>query len=185
MVEDWSATGASGMADKHQSSNPHAAVRAHNCASRRASSCQRGRASVGAELRGERVWSGGARLRTSYSYQNAENVGTWLVNSPRHLAKFNVMAPFAPGWHAGFELHYISERSTPQGNTINDYRVANLTLRADRLVADLDISASIYNLFGSAYADPPSEEHADDLGRNLTAIAQNGRNYRIKLNYRF
>ena len=139
----------------------------------------------GAELRGERVWSGGARLRTSYSYQNAENVGTWLVNSPRHLAKFNVMAPFTPGWHAGFELHYVSERLTPFGNTINDYRVANLTLRADQLVADLDVSASIYNLFDSAYADPPSEEHADDLGRNLTAIAQNGRNYRIKLNYRF
>jgi outer membrane receptor protein involved in Fe transport len=47
------------------------------------------------------------------------------------------------------------------------------------------VSASIYNLFDTDYADPASEEHVDDLGRRLVQIPQNGRNYRLKLTYRF
>jgi outer membrane receptor protein involved in Fe transport len=144
-------------------------------------------ATRGAELRAERVWEGGTRLRASYSRQEAEDedTGQWLVNSPRHLAKLNVSTPVATGWYTGLELQYVSGRLTPFGNTVGDYTVANLTLRTDRLLKNLDVSASVYNLFDNRYADPPSEEHVDDLGRNLTAIPQNGRNYRIKLNYRF
>jgi outer membrane receptor protein involved in Fe transport len=144
-------------------------------------------ATRGAELRAERVWAGGTRLRASYSRQEAEDedTGLWLVNSPRHLAKLNVSTPVATGWYSGLELQYVSGRLTPFGNTVGDYTVANLTLRTDRLLKNLDVSASVYNLFDNRYADPPSEEHVDDLGRNLTAIPQNGRNYRLKLNYRF
>lgn len=141
----------------------------------------------GAELSAERVWAGGTRLRASYTRQDAEDkdTGQWLVNSPHHLTKLNISTPVAVGWYTGLELQYVSERLTPFGNTVGDYTVANLTLRTDRLLKNLDVSASIYNLFDNGYADPPSEEHADDLGRNLTAIPQNGRNFRLKLNYRF
>ena len=144
-------------------------------------------ATRGIELRAERTWAGGTRVRASYSHQNAEDeaTGAWLVNSPRHLAKLNVSTPLVTGWYTGLELQYVGERLSPFGNTVGGYTVANLTLRADRLLDNLDVSASIYNLFDNGYADPPSEEHVDDLGRHLTAIPQNGRNYRLKLNYRF
>jgi outer membrane receptor protein involved in Fe transport len=144
-------------------------------------------ATRGVELRAERTWEGGTRLRASYSHQEAEDeaTGQRLVNSPRHLAKLNVSTPVAAGWYTGLELQYVGERLTPFGNAVGDYTVANLTLRTDRLLKNLDVSASIYNLFDNRYADSPSEEHVDDLGRNLTAIPQNGRNYRLKLNYRF
>jgi outer membrane receptor protein involved in Fe transport len=141
----------------------------------------------GLELRAERAWAGGTRLRASYNYQEAEDqaTGQWLENSPRHLAKLNLSTPVVAGWYTGLELQYVSERLTPFDNSVDGYTVANLTLRTDRLLKNLDVSASVYNLFDSRYADPPSEEHYDALERNLTAIQQNGRNYRVKLNYRF
>jgi iron complex outermembrane receptor protein len=57
--------------------------------------------------------------------------------------------------------------------------LTNLTLLGERLAENLDLSASIYNLFDKRYSDPGAQEHVQDL------IAQDGRSYRFKLNYRF
>lgn len=135
----------------------------------------------GFELTAERVWTGGARLRASFSGQQAEDAGTgqWLVNSPDHLAKLNLTLPLWKKWFAGIELQYVSERLSPFGNRVDASTVTNLTLRADQLVRNLELAASVYNLFDTEYADPPSEEHA------LLQIPQNSRNYRLKLTYRF
>lgn len=141
----------------------------------------------GVELQAERVWAGGARLRASYSRQQAEDEGTgqWLPNSPDHLAKLNLTVPLAPKWFAGVEWQYVSERLAPAGARVDAYSVTNLTLRADQLVKNLEIAATAFNLFDADYADPASEEHADILGRQLVQIPQNGRNVRLKLTYRF
>ncbi|QDZ28834.1 TonB-dependent siderophore receptor [Noviherbaspirillum sp. UKPF54] len=131
----------------------------------------------GLELELEKAWGGGAKLRTSYSWQQAQDdsSGATLVNSPRHLAKFNLSAPL-PGaaWWAGAEAQYVGSRLTRQGST-GGYWLANLTLSSARLARGLDVSASVYNLFDRGYADPGSAEHAQD------AIRQDGRSFRVKL----
>lgn len=144
----------------------------------------------GVELQAERAWVGGTRLRASYSHQQGEDesTGQWLPNSPDHLAKLNLTVPLAPKWFAGLEWQYVSERLSPSGARVDAYSVTNLTLRADQLVKNLEIAASVFNLFDEEYADPASEEHGDDtlpVPRYLDEIPQNGRNFHLKLTYRF
>jgi len=141
---------------------------------------QRARAR-GAELELEKAWTGGSRLRTSYSWQQAwdASTGAALVNAPRHLAKFNWTAPIPRiGWRAGVEAQYVGPRKTLRAETVG-YWLANLTMSALRLAPGLELSASVYNLFDRRYADPGAEEHVQD------AIVQNGRTYRLKLSYAF
>ena len=68
---------------------------------------------------------------------------------------------------------------------MNGFMITNLTLISTRLARHTEFYASIYNLFGKKYADPPSDEHIDELGRSLTGLRQNGRNFRIGLAYKF
>lgn len=135
----------------------------------------------GIELELEKAWTGGARLRSSYSWQQAKDgtTGATLVNSPRHLAKFNLSAPLPRiGWRAGAEAQYVGRRNTLRAETAG-YWIGNLTMSAIRLAPGLELSASIYNLFDRRYADPGAAEHAQD------AIVQNGRTGRLKLTYAF
>jgi outer membrane receptor protein involved in Fe transport len=53
--------------------------------------------------------------------------------------------------------------------------VPNLTLLSHGLTRNLELSASVYNLFGERYRDPGSEEHRQD------AIVQYGRSFRLKV----
>lgn len=135
----------------------------------------------GVELEFERMWAGGAQVRTSYSWQRAHDAatGATLVNAPRQLAKLNVSAPlFSATWRAGFEAQYVGRRNTLQSRTAG-YWLANLTLFSARLAKGLEVSTSLYNLFDRRYADPGGEEHVQDT------IAQDGRNFRLKLTYAF
>ncbi|MBU1225250.1 MAG: TonB-dependent receptor [Gammaproteobacteria bacterium] len=137
----------------------------------------------GIELEAERQWDGGTRLRTSYAWQisSEHETGATLVNSPRHLAKFNFSAPvWGDILRAGAELQYASSRKTLAGGTVGGHLLANLTLLSEKLTPGMTLSASIYNLFDKRYADPGGEEHLP-----IDAIQQDGRNYRLKLNYRF
>jgi iron complex outermembrane receptor protein len=137
----------------------------------------------GVELEAERLWDGGTRLRTSYAWQisSARESGTTLVNSPRHLAKLNLSLPvWGDRLRAGVELNYASSRKTPAGGSVGGRTLANLTLFSERLAPGLELSASVYNLFDKRHADPGGEEHAP-----IDAIQQDGRSYRLKLNYRF
>jgi len=48
------------------------------------------------------------------------------------------------------------------------------------LARGLQLSASIYNLFDKRYADPARPEHVP-----IDTIVQDGRNFRLKLDYGF
>ncbi|MEI2773635.1 MAG: TonB-dependent receptor [Candidatus Competibacter sp.] len=128
-----------------------------------------------------RHWTNGARLRASYSWQLAEDeTGGWLDNSPRHLAKVNWSQPFFGDiWRAGLELQYIGKRRGTQGNEVADALVANLNLLGQPFGKNLDVALGVYNLFDQDYADPGAEEHLQ------TEILQDGRSWRLKLDYRF
>ncbi len=127
----------------------------------------------------------GLLARASYSLQRTENVETHqeLSNSPRHLVKGNLAVPLlSDKVHAGVEVQYSSSARTTPGRTIrraDDYWVANLTLFSRELFRNLELSATLYNLFDKRYAYPAGEELVPEL------IWEDGRTFRVKLSYRF
>jgi iron complex outermembrane receptor protein len=136
----------------------------------------------GIETELEGKWPGGAEGRVSYTYQLArdEESGSWLVNSPRHLAKLNLSAPlFTELLRGGVEVQYTSKRKTFQGETVDGFWVANLTLLHSGWIKGLELSGSIYNLFDREYEDPGSAEHLQN------GIEQDGRALRVKASYLF
>jgi len=143
---------------------------------------------TGVEVEAERMWNGGRRLRASYAWQHAVDAVSdeRLVNSPRHLLKFNYSAPlFASGWRGGTELLYTDDRATLAGGTAAGYWLANMTVVHERLVKNLIVSMSAYNLFNADYAFPGGPEHIHESGAALDQIPADGRSYRFKLQYRF
>ena len=135
---------------------------------------------TGAELELYGSWSDGWSGAVSYTYQDAENaLGEWLVNSPRNMAKLNVIAPLLSKLSAGLEVQYQSERKTITGNETDSFVVTNLTLFSQDSIDGLQVSLSVYNLFDKTYSNPGSEEHAQDQ------IEQNGRTFWLKLDYTF
>jgi iron complex outermembrane receptor protein len=136
----------------------------------------------GVELEAEQAQVNGWRWRASYALQRAEdaNTGMILTNSPRQLAKLNVTGPLlGSAWRGGLEWQYTDWRRTLSGGETAPYALTNLTIGNERLAKGLEISASVYNLFDKTYSDPGSEEHQQD------AIQQDGRGWRLKLQYRF
>ncbi|WP_165919082.1 TonB-dependent receptor plug domain-containing protein [Sulfuritortus calidifontis] len=136
----------------------------------------------GIELEAERRWADGSQLRASYSWQLAEREdGTWLDNSPRHLAKLNWSQPILGNrWRSGLELQYLGSRRTSHpGISAGSSVVTNLTLTSSKLAKGLEVSAGIYNLFDQDCVDPGSDEHSQAL------LHQDGRTWRLKLGYRF
>ncbi|HWD17898.1 MAG TPA: TonB-dependent receptor [Verrucomicrobiae bacterium] len=149
----------------------------------------------GAEAALEGSWADGFRARASYSFQDTRNdtVSWQTPNSPDHMFKLNLAVPlWADKLSLGMELLYTTSRRSlhnttdasgepiiVQGETVGAYGLVNLTLFSQKLVKNLEMSASVYNLLDSRYDDPASQFHVQD------AIEQQGRSFRLKLTYRF
>jgi outer membrane receptor protein involved in Fe transport len=132
------------------------------------------------ELEGK--WTNGWMGRISYTYQETQDqqTGARLTNSPRHIAKVNLLAPlFQDKLFIGPELQYMSDRKTLAGKHTPGFILTNVTLFSQHLVKGLEFSASVYNLFDTHYGDPGAEEHRQDV------IPQDGRSFRLKLTYGF
>jgi iron complex outermembrane receptor protein len=127
-------------------------------------------------------WASGLKGSASYTFTRAVNAmtGTELNNSPEQLAKLNLAVPL---WRqkifASAEIQAMSSRTTVEGGTVGGYWVANITLFSHDIVKNLEMSASIYNLFDRHYSDPVSPEFTQP------SIVQNGRTFRVKLTYKF
>jgi iron complex outermembrane receptor protein len=65
------------------------------------------------------------------------------------------------------------------GATAAAFSVVNFTLFSQNLIKNLDVSASVYNLFDERYGDPSTRFHLQDI------LERDGRTFRIKLAYRF
>ena len=124
----------------------------------------------------------GVHTRISASWQRTEDEasGQRLTNSPARQFKAHVSMPFfSEIWRAGLEVQAMSSRTNWQGSTPGS-AITNLTFSAPRLTRNVEASASIYNLFDRRYYDPAGEEQTP-----IERIEQNGRNFRVKLTYRF
>jgi outer membrane receptor for ferrienterochelin and colicins len=123
-------------------------------------------------------WEG----RLSYTVQDAHTKSNndTVSNSPRHLAKINLIAPlWSKRLFASFEGQEVSRRETVDNTLVGGFFVANATLLSKDMFGRLQASASVYNLFDKRYADPVGHEFRQQ------SIAQDGRNFRVKLTYRF
>jgi iron complex outermembrane receptor protein len=137
---------------------------------------------TGVELALHGRWDGGLRSRASYCYVEAEDqtTGAGLANSPKHLAKLNVLASLVrERLFAGVEVLYDSKARTLGGSYADDFILTNLTLTYVSASRRLEIAASLYNLFDVDYAYPGFGEHVQET------IEQDGRTFRIGLTCRF
>lgn len=138
-----------------------------------------------AELDG--LWGEGARLRASYAYQlSRDAAGQELLNSPRHLLKFNGSVPL--GWmrlRMGLEIQASSRRKTWNGH-VPGLALANLTLLRPGDAGAWELSAGVFNLFNRRHDDPASQDFGL-IGRGIVRarIPQEGRSLRLKASYRF
>jgi iron complex outermembrane receptor protein len=113
----------------------------------------------------------------TYSYQRTEDRGTGveLTNSPRHMAKLELLAPLnVRNITAGADAQYVSGMRTIAGSIAPGNVVTNLSLLAPLAFRRFDISATVYNLFGVKYGVPGFDEHVQNI------IPQNGRSFRVQ-----
>jgi outer membrane receptor for ferrienterochelin and colicins len=124
----------------------------------------------------------GIKARTSYTLQRTTDVmtGERFPNSPEHLLKLNVMFPiYRDKIFSGIELQYSSATENARHQPSKAYLLANWTLFSRELVKNLEVSASVYNLFDQKYGFP------SEPGAVPGSIIQDGRTFRFKLTYRF
>lgn len=142
----------------------------------------------GLEIEAELLGLDGSRLRGSTSFQFAKDdaTGIRLTNSPTQLAKLNYSRPFMTG-RIGLEAQYTGKRSTIVASQVSGYSVVNLTLSEIKPVPNVELTASVYNVMNSGFADPSGDEHFDNRTppRVLQSIRQDSRAFRLNLTYRF
>jgi iron complex outermembrane receptor protein len=119
--------------------------------------------------------------RLTYSLQDTVDraTGIALTNSPRHMAKLQLVAPVAGRLSAALDARFVSGRRTIAGNTAPSYAVANVSLLAPRLFSRVDVNATVYNLFDANYGVPGYEALRQDI------LQQDGRSFRVKTTLRF
>jgi iron complex outermembrane receptor protein len=136
-------------------------------------------AEVEVEGRTETGWVGRAGYSVQRAHEQPVDMGD-LTNSPRHMSKFNLIAPLIDEKvFAGTEGIYVSGRKTLMDSQADGFFLTNLTVSSPALLSGWDVSLSVYNLFDQRYGDPGSGEHLQDV------ILRDGRNFRVKLTYNF
>ncbi|MBI4860773.1 MAG: TonB-dependent receptor [Candidatus Riflebacteria bacterium] len=124
----------------------------------------------------------GVEGRLSYTIQKTRKMVTDAVlsNSPQNMLKVNVSVPLSGDKHfLSLETQYMSSRYTATNALLDAYAVANLTFFSPKLVRDLDVSATVYNLFNEKYEDPGGGGQVQDR------LWMNGRTFRVKSTIRF
>jgi outer membrane receptor for ferrienterochelin and colicins len=141
-----------------------------------------------AQARGTEIEFAGRSARglqgtASFSYVDADAdnpTDEKLENSPRHMAKVNVIVPVVHNrLFAGLDAQYTGARVTAASNQVGGFPIFNLTLLGHTLGNHADLSGSVYNLLDRSYSDPAA------VGFPQNTIQQDGRNFRIKLTVRF
>jgi len=125
----------------------------------------------------------GLQGKASFEYVDAHNDDAGnlpLDNSPRPMAKLNLIAPLLhQRLFASVEGQFLGRRLTLLQDSLSSYQVFNFTLLGHTLGKHLDVAASVFNLLDKKYFDPGRPEDPED------AIQQDGRSFRVKLTGRF
>lgn len=133
----------------------------------------------GVELEAEVKTAKGLQAIGSYSLMDAtdRDLRDRLSNSPRHMAKARFIAPMLrPGSSAAVEFEAMSARRTLSGADVKPMTLIGMHF-VEPVSRSLALTARLSNVLGRRYADPGSEEHAQD------AIEQNGRTFIVGLRW--
>lgn len=113
----------------------------------------------------------------AYSLQRTEDraTGTELTNSPGQMVQLQLRSPILGlGAIAALDAQYMSARRTLAGNVAGGHTLTNLSLFAPRTFGRFDLSATLYNVFGTRYGDPVPDGFVQDV------IPQDGRSVRVR-----
>jgi iron complex outermembrane receptor protein len=134
----------------------------------------------GLELEAEHAWADGERLRGSLTLQRTEDAATGqtLSNSPRLMVKLHWSRPWRADLRSGLEVQHGSARATP-GGRLAGATLVNLNLVATGLGKGVELTGGVYNLLDTRYSHPATLDHTQ------TRLEQDGRTWRLDLNYRF
>ena len=113
----------------------------------------------------------------SYSLQHTDEYITDadLTNSPGQMVQGQLRVPIlASGATAAVDAQYMSRRRTLAGNFAGSHVLTNFSLFAPRTFGRFDLSATLYNVFGTKYGDPVPDGFAQDT------IQQDGRSFRVR-----
>lgn len=135
----------------------------------------------GADIEFDHFWKSGVHLKTSYSWQLAEDSnGQWLVNSPKHLFKSNFSMPLLINKvYLGVELQSFGRRMTEQRNEIAGYSLMNVSLSSTNLIPHVNLSVTVRNVFDRDYAIAASNFNVQET------ILQDGRNIWAQVVYQW
>jgi iron complex outermembrane receptor protein len=137
----------------------------------------------GTELEVQKSWPNSADIRFSYAFQKAVDpkTGELLTNSPKHLAKLNLVVPIIKDrFFTGIEEQVTGPRMTTAGRSTEGFAVTNLTLFGSGRQRTMEASLSIYNVLNRKYEDPVSSDLFP-----IDSVQQDGRSIRVKLTYAF
>jgi iron complex outermembrane receptor protein len=137
-------------------------------------------------LEGHRASGCAARFSCAFQKTEDETTRSELSNSPRQMAKLNLIAPL---WEdklfAGVDLQYYSAVDTVTLNRSDDIFNVNATLTSRPIGKNLEISVSVHNLFDSTDGFSASTEHVNSALSQLDTIPRAGRSFLLKLTYLF
>jgi outer membrane receptor for ferrienterochelin and colicins len=140
----------------------------------------------GVELELSKQWENKMRLKSSYTFQDAKEVDTDLplVNSPKHLAKFNLSAPLADEkLRMGLEVQYVGKRALDtfdRKEYVSGHTLTNLTFTSHHFIPNTNISFAIKNLMDKKYGDVVEYQYNGD-----STYPQDGRTFWFELEYKF
>jgi iron complex outermembrane receptor protein len=137
----------------------------------------------GAEIEIDHHLHGGARLRASYTWQEASIQGARNANTPRHMLKLHLGLPLGTAWTAGLEALAVSERVDDSGASIDGYALANVNFTYQPTHAHWQLGLGVQNLFDQRYRDPVGADPWMPIPRQ--GMIQDGRTLRVTFTGQF
>lgn len=138
---------------------------------------------TGVEFEAERRWTSGVVASGSFTAQRTRVNGTGinLSNSPETLGTFRLETPIVSRLATfGVDWQYVSARRTDRVAVADPYSLTHLTWRyAPRRMRGGSFSASVYNVFDTAYAHPVGGEFRQEM------IWQDGRTFSLRATIAF
>ena len=137
----------------------------------------------GFEIEAEKLWDGGARLRTSLDIPYLrDDQGQWPINSPKWNFKLNHAQPLDSHWTLGMEEQIVGPQRSNLGQ-LGSSAITNLTLSRRMGSNGWEFSATIRDLFDRRPDQPVLEDYMALNARDT--VPNVARNINIRLVRRF